>query len=74
MVEGTTLEIKGKEYTVGDDELILDDDEKGDLKIDAEGRLLGGKSLQSCTLSQAANTDWSHSPLKAVKTLIESTP
>jgi chromatin structure-remodeling complex protein RSC7 len=38
------LEIKGKEYTVGDDEVILEDDEKGDGKVDVDGKLLGGKS------------------------------
>ena len=27
---------------IGDDEVILPDDEKGDTKVDAEGRLLGG--------------------------------
>jgi chromatin structure-remodeling complex protein RSC7 len=36
------MTIKGVEYTVGDDELILPDDPKGDTKVDAEGRLLGG--------------------------------
>lgn len=45
IAEGTVLEIKGKEYTVGDDEVILEDDEKGDGKVDADGRLLGGKSV-----------------------------
>jgi chromatin structure-remodeling complex protein RSC7 len=39
----STVTIKGKEYTVGDDELVLPDDPKGDIKVDAEGRLLGGE-------------------------------
>lgn len=39
----STVTIKGKEYTVGDDELVLPDDPKGDTKVDAEGRLLGGE-------------------------------
>ncbi len=34
--------IKGVEYTIGDDELILPDNPKGETKIDAEGHLLGG--------------------------------
>lgn len=43
LVEGTTIEIKGKEYTVGDDELVMDEDAKGETKIDADGALLGGE-------------------------------
>lgn len=42
---GTVVTIKGTEYEIGDDELILDGDEKGDTKMDELGRLLGGKSL-----------------------------
>jgi chromatin structure-remodeling complex protein RSC7 len=36
--------VKGVEYNIGDDELELPDDPKGDTKVDAEGRLQGGKS------------------------------
>lgn len=43
-VVDSVVSIKGVEYTVGDDELILPDLPKGDAKIDAEGHLLGGKS------------------------------
>lgn len=40
---GQTLMVKGVEYNIGDDELEIPDDPKGDTKVDAEGRLLGGK-------------------------------
>ena len=45
IVVGTKVWIKNKEYEVGDDEIILPDNGKGDAKVDAEGRLLGGGSL-----------------------------
>jgi chromatin structure-remodeling complex protein RSC7 len=47
-VEGTVVEIKGKEYVVGDDELIMDDDVKGDTKVDSDGNLLGGALCPAC--------------------------
>lgn len=40
---GATLTVKGVEYNIGDDELELPDDPKGDTKVDAQGRLLGGE-------------------------------
>lgn len=40
---GQKMEIKGVEYTIGDDELELPDDDKGETKVDKEGRLLGGE-------------------------------
>ena len=36
------INIKGMDYEIGDDEVILPDDEKGAAKVDEEGRLLGG--------------------------------
>ena len=36
------ITVKGVEYTVGDDELIIPGDEKGDAKVDEDGNLLGG--------------------------------
>ncbi|WWC70061.1 uncharacterized protein I206_104006 [Kwoniella pini CBS 10737] len=50
----STITIKGIEYTVGDDEVILDEDEKGNTKIDAEGRLLGGREYKLVTFTSAA--------------------
>ncbi|RSH87287.1 hypothetical protein EHS25_003196 [Saitozyma podzolica] len=47
----STVTIKGKEYTVGDDELVLPDDPKGDTKVDAEGRLLGGREYKLVTFT-----------------------
>ncbi|WVQ80825.1 hypothetical protein IAT38_002932 [Cryptococcus sp. DSM 104549] len=43
---GTTITIKGEEYNVGDDELNLPDDPKGEAKVDASGRLLGGREYK----------------------------
>ena len=37
--------VNGKEYTYASDELILEDDEKGDAKITSQGILLGGQSI-----------------------------
>jgi hypothetical protein len=75
----STITIKGTEYTVGDDELILPDDEKGDTKIDPLGRLLGGEfsplspNQAECIHFQAANTNYKHSLPLPVGTLIVST-
>lgn len=41
---GGKIEIKGVEYTLEDDEVELPDDEKGETKVDKNGRLLGGMS------------------------------
>ncbi|WWC89246.1 uncharacterized protein L201_004166 [Kwoniella dendrophila CBS 6074] len=49
----STITVKGVEYKVGDDELILDDDEKGNAKVDAEGRLLGGREYKLVTFTSA---------------------
>jgi hypothetical protein len=38
------------EYVVGNDELELPDDEKGETKVDKEGRLLGGEFVDLRTL------------------------
>ncbi|ORY21113.1 chromatin remodelling complex Rsc7/Swp82 subunit-domain-containing protein [Naematelia encephala] len=45
------ITIKGVDYTVGDDELIIDDDPKGDTKIDALGNLLGGREYKLTTFT-----------------------
>ena len=44
VVVDTVINIKGTDYMIGDDEVILPDDEKGNSKVDEAGRLLGGKS------------------------------
>lgn len=53
MTVGATLRIKGVDYTVGDDELILPDDPKGEAKVDADGKLLGGVLWKSTRLDRA---------------------
>ncbi|WWC62048.1 uncharacterized protein I303_104637 [Kwoniella dejecticola CBS 10117] len=50
---GSTMTIKGVEYTVGDDEVVLEEDEKGNTKVDAEGRLLGGREYKLVTFTSA---------------------
>ncbi|WRT66445.1 uncharacterized protein IL334_003403 [Kwoniella shivajii] len=47
----STVTIKGEEYKVGDDEVILPDDVKGDTKVDAEGRLQGGREYKLVTFT-----------------------
>lgn len=42
--------VNGKEYTYTSDELVLDDDEKGDTKITSQGILLGGQPIVSSRL------------------------
>lgn len=46
-VDGEVITIRGVEYVAHNDELPLPDDIKGETKIDAEGRLKGGKLLAS---------------------------
>jgi hypothetical protein len=79
----STVTIKGREYLVGDDELILPEDPKGNLKIDAEGRLLGGTHAlcnpQVLRFTnhfhvQAASTNSSPSPPPPDATPIAFTP
>ena len=63
------------EYTALNDELPIDDDVKGEAKIDALGRLLGGKLHQTCFRfevradMQTVNTRSSHSLLKDETTM-----
>ncbi|WVR07114.1 hypothetical protein IAU60_004154 [Kwoniella sp. DSM 27419] len=45
----STVTVKGVDYTVGDDELIIPDDPKGDTKVNAEGSLLGGREYKMVT-------------------------
>ncbi|OCF38702.1 hypothetical protein I317_07509 [Kwoniella heveanensis CBS 569] len=47
------MTIKGVEYKVGDDEVVLPDDPKGDTKVDAEGRLQGGREYKLVTFASA---------------------
>jgi hypothetical protein len=39
---------------VGDDELVILDDEKGEAKIDADGNLLGGMSSPSTRQTESS--------------------
>lgn len=56
-VAGATVLIKGKEYIMGEDELILEDNEKGDTKIDKDGNLLGGREYKFYTYTSEARKD-----------------
>ncbi|KAK4690013.1 chromatin structure-remodeling complex protein RSC7, partial [Tremellales sp. Uapishka_1] len=48
---GSKITVKGIEYEMGYDELIIPDDPKGDNKVDAEGRLLGGREYKLVTFN-----------------------
>ncbi|WFD43653.1 chromatin structure-remodeling complex subunit RSC7 [Malassezia psittaci] len=49
--DGDTLEIDGQEYRIADDQLTLSTDPDGDKKIDASGRLQGGRSFRVPTFT-----------------------
>lgn len=51
VVKGQVYTIKGVEYTAGEDELILPENEKGNTKVDEEGRLLGGREYKLVTFT-----------------------
>ncbi|WOO80124.1 Chromatin structure-remodeling complex subunit RSC7 [Vanrija pseudolonga] len=53
VINGQKYTIKNAEYVAGDDELIIPDDPKGDTKVDAEGRLLGGREYKLVTFTSA---------------------
>ncbi|WFD36206.1 chromatin structure-remodeling complex subunit RSC7 [Malassezia cuniculi] len=44
--DGDTVEIDGRDYRIENDALVLPIDEAGERKIDAQGRLLGGRSYR----------------------------
>ncbi|ORX36579.1 chromatin remodelling complex Rsc7/Swp82 subunit-domain-containing protein [Kockovaella imperatae] len=48
---GSTINLKGIDYTLGDDEVELPDNEKGDAKIDSLGRLTGGREWKVHTFN-----------------------
>lgn len=54
VIKGQVYTIKGVEYTAGEDELILPENEKGNTKVDAEGRLLGGREYKLVTFTSAS--------------------
>ncbi|CCU99098.1 unnamed protein product [Malassezia sympodialis ATCC 42132] len=54
---GDVVEIDGHEYRVEDDSLVLGTDDAGEKKIDAQGRLLGGRSYRVATLSSPDRSD-----------------
>ncbi len=47
--------VKGEYYDVVGDEIGMDDDEKGELKIDKDGNLQGGGSIVSTSVRMPAN-------------------
>ncbi|WFC99966.1 chromatin structure-remodeling complex subunit RSC7 [Malassezia yamatoensis] len=49
--DGDTLEIDGEEYRIADDQLTLSTDPDGDKKIDASGRLQGGRTFRVPTFT-----------------------
>ena len=55
--EGDTLEVDGREYAIADDQLTLDTDAAGEQKIDAQGRLLGGRTFRVPTFALPTRSD-----------------
>jgi chromatin structure-remodeling complex protein RSC7 len=53
VIEGAKYSVKNIEYVAGDDELIIPEFEKGNTKVDAEGRLLGGREYKLRTFTSA---------------------
>ncbi|WFD19893.1 chromatin structure-remodeling complex subunit RSC7 [Malassezia caprae] len=56
-VADDVVEIDGQEYRVEDDSLVLGTDDAGEKKIDAQGRLLGGRSYRIATLTSPERSD-----------------
>jgi chromatin structure-remodeling complex protein RSC7 len=54
VIKGQVYTIKGVEYTAGEDELILPENDKGNTKVDSEGRLLGGREYKLVTFTSAS--------------------
>ncbi|WFD27598.1 chromatin structure-remodeling complex subunit RSC7 [Malassezia nana] len=52
-----TVEIDGHEYRVEDDSLVLDTDAAGEKKVDAQGRLLGGRTYRVATFTSPERPD-----------------
>ncbi|WFD23523.1 chromatin structure-remodeling complex subunit RSC7 [Malassezia equina] len=55
--QGDRVEIDGHEYRVEDDSLVLETDPAGEKKMDAQGRLLGGRSYRVATLTSPERSD-----------------
>ncbi|GAA5936758.1 chromatin structure-remodeling complex subunit RSC7 [Sporobolomyces koalae] len=55
----TKINVKGMTYKIVDDEIVLDDDPKGEAKIDENGQLLGGRAwkVHTFTSPMRTNTD-----------------
>ncbi|KAM0789367.1 hypothetical protein ACM66B_000197 [Microbotryomycetes sp. NB124-2] len=55
-----TITIKGKTFSVQDDEIVLEDDPRGETKIDSNGQLMGGREWKLRTFTSA----WRKNPDK----------
>ncbi|GAA5973781.1 hypothetical protein JCM11641_003153 [Rhodosporidiobolus odoratus] len=47
----TSINIKGTTYQIRDDEIVLQDDPRGEAKVDSEGNLLGGRKWKVHTFT-----------------------
>jgi chromatin structure-remodeling complex protein RSC7 len=56
VIEGQKYSVKGIEYVAGEDELIIPEDEKGNTKVDADGRLQGGREYKLVTFTSASRS------------------
>ncbi|GAA5965525.1 hypothetical protein JCM3765_007366 [Sporobolomyces pararoseus] len=53
----TKVNVKGTSYKIVDDEIILEDDERGETKIDDNGTLLGGRQWKVHTFTSPMRTN-----------------
>ncbi|GAA5992672.1 hypothetical protein JCM5350_002537 [Sporobolomyces pararoseus] len=53
----TKVNVKGTSYKIVDDEIILEDDERGETKIDENGSLLGGRQWKVHTFTSPMRTN-----------------
>ena len=57
MYDGDTAEVDGQEYRIENDALVLNTDPAGEQKVDAQGRLLGGRSYRVAPFSLPMRDD-----------------
>ncbi|PKI85399.1 chromatin structure-remodeling complex subunit RSC7 [Malassezia vespertilionis] len=55
--DSDTVEVDGREYEIKDDQLALQPDPEGDKKVDAQGRLQGGRTYRVPTFTMPWSSD-----------------
>ncbi|WFD31535.1 chromatin structure-remodeling complex subunit RSC7 [Malassezia sp. CBS 17886] len=54
---GAVVHVDGREYTIADDALVLDEDPAGETKVDRYGRLQGGRTYRVPTVTTPFRSD-----------------